>query len=75
MNSTGRQLLSGASASALAALHGGAALGAGYPGAPSTEILEYFPHIGGKTSGRRTKKLYLKPASAWPAAAHVCSLR
>ena len=35
-----RRLLSGDEAVALAALHAGVALGTGYPGTPSTEILE-----------------------------------
>ena len=41
-------LLSGNNAIALGALHGGVALGTGYPGTPSTEILEYFSQLGGK---------------------------
>jgi len=41
-DSSGRLLLSGNEAVALAALHCGVALGTGYPGTPSTEILEGF---------------------------------
>ena len=41
-----RQLLSGDEAVALAALHAGVALGTGYPGTPSTEILEAFAALG-----------------------------
>ena len=37
-----RQLLNGDEAVALAALHAGVSLGTGYPGTPSTEILEAF---------------------------------
>ena len=37
-----RKLLSGNEAIALGALHSGCALGVGYPGTPSTEILEVF---------------------------------
>ena len=47
MNDSTRLLLSGDEAIALAALHAGVALGAGYPGTPSTEILEHFSKIGG----------------------------
>ena len=42
-----RQLLMGDEAVALGALHAGVALGTGYPGTPSTEILESFSAIGG----------------------------
>jgi indolepyruvate ferredoxin oxidoreductase, alpha subunit len=60
MSSTGRQLLSGDSAIALAALHAGVALGTGYPGTPSTEILEYFSHIGGKAQWSPNEKVALE---------------
>ncbi len=40
-------MLSGNEAIALAARHCGVALGVGYPGTPSTEILENFSEIGG----------------------------
>ena len=40
-----RQLASGNEAVALAALHCGVALGTGYPGTPSTEILENFSQL------------------------------
>jgi indolepyruvate ferredoxin oxidoreductase alpha subunit len=42
-----RMLLSGDEAVAVAALDCGVALGAGYPGTPSTEILETFTRLGG----------------------------
>ena len=42
-----RKMLSGNEAIALAARHCGVALGVGYPGTPSTEILENFSEIGG----------------------------
>ena len=42
MSDSKRVLLSGDEAVALAALHAGVALGTGYPGTPSTEILETF---------------------------------
>jgi indolepyruvate ferredoxin oxidoreductase alpha subunit len=60
MNSTERQLLSGDSAIALAALHAGVALGTGYPGTPSTEILEYFSRIGGKAQWAPNEKVALE---------------
>lgn len=47
MSLSKRQLLSGDAAIALAARHAGVALGAGYPGTPSTEILETFNKLGG----------------------------
>ena len=46
MNESKRMLLSGDEAIALAARHAGVALGAGYPGTPSTEILEAFSEYG-----------------------------
>jgi indolepyruvate ferredoxin oxidoreductase alpha subunit len=55
-----RQLLSGDSAIALGALHAGVALGTGYPGTPSTEILEYFSHIGGKAQWSPNEKVALE---------------
>jgi len=48
-----RQLLSGDEAVALAARDAGVALGTGYPGTPSTEILETFSELGGRASGRQ----------------------
>ena len=39
------QLLSGNEAIALGAFHGGARIGLGYPGTPSTETLEYFARL------------------------------
>ena len=42
-----KKLLSGNEAVALAAFHSGCALGVGYPGTPSTEILENFSLLGG----------------------------
>ncbi|HMA97514.1 MAG TPA: hypothetical protein VKP30_32740, partial [Polyangiaceae bacterium] len=40
-----RQLLSGNEAVALSAFHRKFALGTGYPGTPSTEILEYLANL------------------------------
>jgi indolepyruvate ferredoxin oxidoreductase alpha subunit len=60
MNLTERQLLSGNGAIALAALHGGVALGTGYPGTPSTEILENFSRFGGKGQWSPNEKVALE---------------
>ena len=57
-----RQLLSGDAAIALAALHAGIALGAGYPGTPSTEILETFSALGGKAQWSPNEKVALEVA-------------
>ena len=45
--SNDRMLLSGNEAVALGALHAGCALGVGYPGTPSTEILENYSKLKG----------------------------
>ncbi len=55
-----RLLLSGNEAVALAALHAGVHLGTGYPGTPSTEILEYLDHIGGKAQWSPNEKVALE---------------
>lgn len=55
-------LLSGDEAIALAALHGGVALGTGYPGTPSTEILEHFSEIGGRAQWSPNEKVALEVA-------------
>ena len=60
MSSPERQLLSGDSAIALGAFHGGVALGTGYPGTPSTEILEYFSQIGGNAQWSPNEKVALE---------------
>ena len=52
-----RQLLSGDEAIALAAFHSGVALGTGYPGTPSTEILENFSALGGKAQWAPNEKV------------------
>ena len=56
MSKTSAHLLSGNEAVALAALDAGVALGTGYPGTPSTEILEHFHALGGRRNGRPTKR-------------------
>lgn len=55
-----RMLLSGNEAVALAALDSGIALGTGYPGTPSTEILENFAAIGGKAQWAPNEKVALE---------------
>jgi len=54
---TTRTLLSGNEAVALGALHAGCARGAGYPGTPSTEILEHFSKIGGAAEWAPNEKV------------------
>jgi indolepyruvate ferredoxin oxidoreductase alpha subunit len=55
-----RQLLSGDEAVALAALHAGVSLGTGYPGTPSTEILETFDALGGRAQWAPNEKVALE---------------
>ena len=57
MSRFGRKLLSGNEAIALGALHSGCALGVGYPGTPSTEILENFSLIGGSAEWAPNEKV------------------
>ncbi len=60
MNKSDRLLLSGDEAIALAARHAGVALGAGYPGTPSTEILESFSELGGRAQWSPNEKVALE---------------
>jgi len=53
-------LLSGDEAVALAALDAGVALGTGYPGTPSTEILETFEILGGRAQWSPNEKVALE---------------
>lgn len=55
-------LLSGNEAVALAARDCNLSLGAGYPGTPSTEILEYLDEIGGKAQWAPNEKVALEVA-------------
>jgi indolepyruvate ferredoxin oxidoreductase alpha subunit len=57
-----RQLLSGDEAIALAARDAGVALGTGYPGTPSTEILERFSELGGHGQWSPNEKVALEVA-------------
>jgi len=52
--------LSGDEAVALAAKHAGVALGIGYPGTPSTEILEFFSELGGNAQWSPNEKVALE---------------
>jgi len=62
MSTVKRQLLSGDEAIALAARDAGVALGAGYPGTPSTEILERFSELGGRGQWSPNEKVALEVA-------------
>jgi indolepyruvate ferredoxin oxidoreductase, alpha subunit len=62
VNTQSKCLLSGNEAVALAARDAGAALGVGYPGTPSTEILEYFHTIGGRAQWAPNEKVALEVA-------------
>jgi indolepyruvate ferredoxin oxidoreductase alpha subunit len=62
MPSAKRQLLSGNEAIALAARDAGVALGTGYPGTPSTEILECFSELGGRGQWSPNEKVALEVA-------------
>ena len=62
MPSPKRQLLSGDKAIALAARDAGVALGTGYPGTPSTEILERFSELGGHGQWSPNEKVALEVA-------------
>lgn len=52
-----RQFLMGNEAVALGALHMGVARGCGYPGTPSSEILESFSKLGGKAEWSPNEKV------------------
>jgi indolepyruvate ferredoxin oxidoreductase alpha subunit len=55
-----RMLLSGNEALALAACDGGISLGTGYPGTPSSEILERFSDAGGRSQWAPNEKVALE---------------
>jgi indolepyruvate ferredoxin oxidoreductase alpha subunit len=57
-----RLFLSGNEAVALAAKHAAVALGTGYPGTPSTEILESFSELGGRAQWAPNEKVALEVA-------------
>src|SRR5208283_2136749 len=62
MSGSDRLLSSGNEAVALAARDGDIALGAGYPGTPSTEILESFSRLGGRAEWAPNEKVALEVA-------------
>ena len=74
---SGRLLLSGNEAVALAALHCGVALGTGYPGTPSTEILEAFSALGGKAQWAPNEKVAAEVAlgAAFAKARVLCTMK
>ncbi len=57
-----RRLISGDEAVAAAARDGGVRLGTGYPGTPSTEILESFSALGGRARWAPNEKVALEVA-------------
>lgn len=57
-----KQLLSGNEAIALGAFDAGVALGAGYPGTPSSEILEEFAKLGGRAQWSPNEKTAIETA-------------
>jgi indolepyruvate ferredoxin oxidoreductase alpha subunit len=62
MDDPNKLLLSGDEAIALAGWHAGVALGTGYPGTPSTEILESFSRFGGHAQWSPNEKVALEVA-------------
>jgi len=60
MSESKRMLLSGNEAIALAARDVGVVLGTGYPGTPSTEILENFSRLGGRAQWAPNEKVALE---------------
>src|SRR5512142_1261445 len=77
MNEPNRMLLSGDEAIALAARHAGVALGAGYPGTPSTEILEHFSELGGHAQWSPHEKVALEVVigAAFGGARALCTMK
>ncbi len=57
-----KQLLSGNEAIALGAFDAGVAFGAGYPGTPSSEILEEFSKLGGRAQWSPNEKTAIENA-------------
>lgn len=55
-----RKLVSGNEAVALGSMHAGCALGVGYPGTPSTEILENYSKLGGRAQWSPNEKVALE---------------
>jgi len=55
-----KKLMFGNEAIALAGIHTGITLGTGYPGTPSTEILEFFSELGGRAQWCPNEKVALE---------------
>jgi len=77
MTSNNRALLSGDEAIALAAFDAGVSLGSGYPGTPSTEILEAFGALGGRAQWAPNEKVALEVAlgAAYGGAAALATMK
>jgi indolepyruvate ferredoxin oxidoreductase alpha subunit len=77
VNAMNRRLLSGNEAVALAARDAGIALGTGYPGTPSTEILEHFHALGGRAQWAPNEKVAFEVALgvAFGAAAALVTMK
>ncbi len=76
-DASGRLLLSGNEAVALAARHSRVALGTGYPGTPSTEILEAFGELGGKAQWAPNEKVAAEVAlgAAFAGVRVLCTMK
>jgi indolepyruvate ferredoxin oxidoreductase alpha subunit len=70
-------LMSGDEAVALAARDGHVRLGTGYPGTPSTEILEAFSKLGGQAQWSPNEKVALEVAigAAFSGARAICTMK
>src|SRR5512146_3499941 len=70
-------LLSGNEAIAQAALDAGVGFGAGYPGTPSTEILEHFSELGGNAQWSPNEKVALEVTigAAFGGARALCTMK
>ncbi len=77
MKKNERRLLSGNEAVAMAMREKGVALGTGYPGTPSTEILENFGDLGGKAQWAPNEKVAFEVAlgSAYAGADAVVTMK
>ena len=72
-----RMLMSGDEAVALAARQARVKLGTGYPGTPSTEILEAFSELGGQAQWSPNEKVALEVAigAAFAGARALCTMK
>jgi len=68
MSDSERVLVSGDEAVALACRDAGVSLGTGYPGTPSTEILERFSQLGGRAQWAPNEKVAFEVPSERPSA-------